>query len=425
VAARAAGDAMSARAASRLGWSTWVVCVAVAGFTLTLSILSVGVEPRSGLGDTPSGGDVVTAGVYFFAVAAFATVGAFVIWRRPGNEIGWVFLAIGLVVSIRVGAAQYAEYSLLVRPGSLPGGRVAVSLGEAVSTSMFALLGLALLLFPDGRLPSRRWRKVLWILGAAALLGMAGLGFRPGHFVDSESFDTFSNPLGVGSDPEPFDALGGLAWLLVTVGVFACGLAMVRRMRRAHGIERLQLKWIAFAASLLAVGFLVISITFFAELSGATIDPLRTGVLGLGFCAIPIAAGIAILRYRLYDIDVVINRTLVYGALTATLAAAYLGSVLLLQVALRPLTEESNLAIAGSTLAVAALFRPARARIQAGVDRRFFRRKYDAARTLELFGARLRDEVDLDVLGGELRQVVMHTMQPASVSLWLRAPESS
>jgi hypothetical protein len=414
---------MSARVASRLSWATWVVCIAVAGFTLTLSILSVGVEPRSGLGDTPSGGDVVTAAVYFVAVAAFATVGAFVIRRRRGNKIGWVFLAIALVVSVRVAAAQYGEYSLLVRPGSLPGGRVAVSLGEAVSTTMFALLGLALLLFPDGRLPSRRWRKLLWILGAAALFGMVGLGLRPGHFVDSGSFDAFSNPLGVGSDPEPFDALGGLAWLLVTAGMFACGLAMVRRMRRAHGIERLQLKWIAFAASLLAVGFLVISITFFAELSGPMIDPLRTGVLGLGFCAIPIAAGIAILRYRLYDIDVVINRTLVYGALTATLAAAYLGSVLLLQLALSPLTESSNLAIAGSTLAVAALFRPARSRIQQAVDRRFYRRKYDAQRTVQAFSARLRDEVQLGSLSTELSAVVKETLQPAHVSLWLRAPE--
>jgi hypothetical protein len=412
---------MSTRAASRLGWSAWVVCVALAGFTLTLSILSIGLEPRvSGLDETPSAADAVTSGVYFIAVAAFATVGAFVIWRRPGNAIGWVFLAIGAVVSVRVLAAQYGEYSLLVRPGSLPGGRVAVSLGEAVSTSMFALLGLALLLFPDGRLPSRRWRKLLWILGAAALFGILGLGLRPGHFVDSESFDAFSNPLGVGSDPEPFDALGGLAWLLVTAGMFACGLAMVRRMRRAHGIERLQLKWIAFAASLLAVGFLVISITFFAELSGSIIDPLRTAVLGLGFCAIPIAAGIAILRYRLYDIDVVINRTLVYGALTATLAACYLGSVLLLQLALQPLTEDSNLAIAGSTLAVAALFRPARSRIQKLVDRRFYRRKYDAAQTLARFGSHLRDEIDLDALGSELRAVVAETMQPASVSLWLR-----
>ena len=261
-----------------------------------------------------------------------------------------------------------------------------MSLGEALSTLMFALLGLALLLFPDGRPPSRRWRKLLWILGAAALFGVVGLGLRPGHFAETEAFDTYSNPLGVGSDPEPFDALGGLSWLLVTSGMVACGVAMVRRMRRAHGIERLQLKWIAFAASLFAVGFLVISITFFVELSGSIIDPLRTAVLGFGFCTIPIAAGIAILRYRLYDIDVVINRTLVYGALTAILAGVYIGSVLLLQLLLRPLTADSNLAIAGSTLAVAALFRPARTRIQGAVDRRFFRRKYDAARTLERFG---------------------------------------
>jgi hypothetical protein len=416
---------MSARAASRLGWAVWVVPIALAGATLVLSILSVGVEPgHPGLSDTPSAADAVTAAVYFVAVTAFATVGAFVIWRRPGNEIGWVFLAIGAVVSIRVGAAQYAEYSLLVRSGSLPGGRVAVSLGEAVSPLMFALLGLALLLFPDGRPPSRRWRKLLWILGAAAFLGLVGLGLRPGNFAEAESFKAFSNPLGVGSDPEPFDALGGLGWLLVSSGIVACGVAMVRRMRRAHGIERLQLKWIAFAASLFAAGFLLISITFFAGLSGRTIDPLRTGVLGIGFCTIPIAAGVAILRYRLYDIDVVINRTLVYGALTATLAAAYLGSVLLLQLLLRPLTADSNLAIAASTLAVAALFRPARARIQAAVDRRFFRRKYDAAQTLELFGARLRDQVALDNLSAELRAVVAETMQPAHVTLWLRAPEA-
>jgi len=410
-------------AASRLGWSAWVVCVALAGLTLTLSILSVGIEPRfSGSIGTPSAADVVTAGVYIVAVAAFATVGAFVIWRRPGNEIGWVFLALGAAVAVRVAAAQYGEYALLVRPGSLPGGRLAVSLGEAVSTPMFALLGLALLLFPDGRLPSRRWRKLLWILGAAAVVGAIGNGLMPGQFAEAESFKGFSNPLGVGSDPEPFEALSGLGWLLVTTGVFACGLAMVRRMRRAHGIERLQLKWIAFAASLFAVGFLVISITFFAGLSGTIIDPLRTGVLGLGFCTIPIAAGIAIMRYRLYDIDVVINRTLVYGALTATLAGVYVGSVLLLQLLLSGLTKDSGLAVAASTLAVAALFRPARARIQGAVDRRFFRRKYDATRTLERFGAHLREEVDLDALGSALRGVVMDTMQPASVSLWLRAP---
>ena len=415
---------MSARAAARLGWSVWVLCVALAGFTLTLGVLSVGIEPRvPGPSETPSAADAVAAGVYFVAIVAFATVGAFVVWRRPGNDIGWVFLAIGAVVAVRVAAAQYAEYSLLLRPGSLPNGEVVLSLGEAVSTTMFVLLGLALLLFPDGRLPSRRWRKVLWIMGAAALFGMAGLGLRPGPFPDAEEFEAFSNPLGVGSDPEPFDALGGLAWLFVTAGVLWCGIAMVRRMRRAHGIERLQLKWIAFAASIFAAAFLVISITFFAGLSGTNIDLLRNGVLGLGVCTIPIAAGIAILRYRLYDIDVVINQTLVYGALTATLAVIYLGSVLLLQLALSGVTEGSSLAVAASTLAVAALFRPARARIQEGVDRRFFRRKYDAQQTLEAFAGRLRDEVDLGKLNSELSSVVRETLQPAHVSLWLRSPE--
>jgi len=411
---------MSARAAARLGWSVWVVCVALAGFSLTLGVLSVGIEPRVPGPETPSAADAVGAGVYFVATLAFATVGAFVIWRRPGNEIGWVFLAIGAVISVRVAAAQYAEYSLLLRSDSLPGGEVALALGEAVSTTMFVLPGLALLLFPDGRLPSRSWRKVLWILGAAALFGMVGLGLRPGPFPDAEEFKAFSNPLGVGSDPEPFDALGGLAWLLVTTGVLSCGVSMVRRMRSVHGIERLQLKWIAFAASIFAAAFLVISITFFAGLSGTNVDLLRNGVLALGFCAIPIAAGIAILRHRLYDIDVVINRTLVYGALTATLALTYLGSVLLLQLALSGITEESELAVAASTLAVAALVRPARARIQEGVDRRFYRSKYDAQRTLEAFSARLRDQVDLAALTSDLSGVVSETLQPTHVTLWLR-----
>ena len=416
---------MSARAATRVGWLVWAAAVALAAFTLTLSVQSVGIQPGTtgytGSSETGSVADGVGAVVYFAAVMAFATVGAFVVRRHSGNQIGWVFLAVGAVVSLRVAAAQYAEYSLLTRSGSLPEGAAAWALGESVAPLMFALIGLALLLFPDGRLPSHRWRKVPWILGAAAVCGLAGI-LRPGPFIDAEDFEAFKNPLGVGSNPEPFEALTGLGWLLVAGGIFACGFAMVRRMRRARGIERLQLKWIAFAASLFAVGFVLISITFFAGLSGTTIDPVRNALLGLGFCAIPVAAGIAILRHRLYDIDVVINRTLVYGALTAMLAGTYLGSVLVLQLALSGLTEGSGLAVAGSTLAVAGLFRPARARIQEGVDRRFYRHRYDAARTLERFGAHLRDEVDLDALGTELRLVVGETMQPASVSLWLADP---
>ena len=210
-----------------------------------------------------------------------------------------------------------------------------------------------------------------------------------------------------------------LAWLVCLVGVVAAAVALVRRFRAARGVERLQLKWVVFAGAMLAAVFLVGFPTFLFPVPDS-VESVRGSAFTLASAGIPVAAGIAILRYRLYDIDVVINRTLVYGSLTATLAAVYLGSVLLLQLALDPVTSGSSLAVAVSTLAVAALFRPARARIQAVVDRRFYRRKYDAAHTLEGFSARMREQVDLDALGGELRSVVAETMQPAHVSLWLR-----
>ena len=235
---------------------------------------------------------------------------------------------------------------------------------------------------------------------------MVGFAFTPGEFEDLPAV----NPLGLG-DPlgTAAEVANGLGFLLLVVGTLTAIASIVVRFRRSRGIERQQLKWVTVGAALL-------------PLSQVPSGDLGYAGLLLGALVVAGAVAVAMLRYRLYDVDVVINRTLVYGALTAMLAAFYLGSVLLLQVLLRPLTEESNLAIAGSTLAVAALFRPARTRIQAVVDRRFYRHRYDAARTLESFGTRLRDQVALDNLSAELRTVVAETMQPAHVSLWLRAP---
>ncbi|MDP8968495.1 MAG: hypothetical protein M3N04_07840 [Actinomycetota bacterium] len=346
---------------------------------------------------------------------SMASVGAFVASRLPGNRVGWLLVAIGLGLGLRQAIGAYGELGNTTPSGPLPADDVAAWLGDwpflpiVVGGVVFLLH-----LFPDGRFISRRWTLVALASGAVIAVISVADALKPGRL---DSVESVENP--VGASGALADLVGAVNTISGPLALLVFGLAAVGmgvRVRRAAGVERQQIKWVAFVLALV-IAFLALSV-------GP--DPLSWISLLLALIALaslPVAAGVAILRYRLYDIDVVINRALVYGALTATLAAAYLGSVLLLQLVLSGITGDSSLAVAGSTLAVAGLFRPARSRIQHAVDRRFYRRKYDAARTLEAFAARLRDEVDLDALGAELRAVVAQTMQPAHVSLWLRASE--
>jgi hypothetical protein len=335
--------------------------------------------------------------------------------RQPGNAVGWLLLAIAVTIALEFVGDTY------VATGSNPG-----HLGVAWVTEWLSSVWLALsvvflpLVFPNGRLVSRRWRPVWWF--EVVVLVAVVVSFEPGDLALDVSIE---NPLGVhGAALAVLKATERLILVPVLLGILLAAASLVVRFRRSAGVERQQLKWFAFAA-LLAIGGLLMS-GLGELLTPAWGEPIG-GVGWIVFLAtcvlgIPLAAGMAILRYRLYDIDVVINRTLVYGSLTAALAATYVASILLLRLVLGPLTGESDLAVAGSTLAVAALFRPARTRIQAVVDRRFYRRRYDAARTLDEFASLLRHEVDLDAVGKDLRAAVGETMQPMSVSLWLREP---
>src|SRR5215207_8266068 len=394
-------EAMSGRISTRPAW----VLVALA---VVLMVSGAVVSLAGGIGV-----DVGKGVIIWVITIVFAATGVLIASRHPANAIGWTFLGAAVAAGLASLAGSYAEYWVDGRHGSEWLGKTAAWYGE-LSWMPFILVPVTflLLLFPDGRLLSRRWRLVAWCAGVGIAGNFVLEGLRPGPIPE---YPQIRNPYGVESSV--LEGLKALTVLALLIGILGSALSLILRFRRARGEQRLQMKWLAFAGAVAAVtvplgtaaAFLVGEIAFV---------PIELSVLGL-----PAATGVAILRHRLYDIDVVINRTLVYGALTATLALTYLGSVLLLQLALSGITEGSGLAVAASTLAVAALFRPARARIQEEVDRRFYRRKYDAQRTLERFGTHLRDEVDLDALGGELRAVVTQSMQPASISLWLSAPE--
>jgi hypothetical protein len=388
--------------ARRRPWTALVVVVfLLAGMTVLVSL---------GPGDPNFRRDPAGFVAFVCAFGAFGLVGALIIWQRPGNSLGWILAVIGLLAAWGASADTYTD--LARDEGLLYLVSVWISLWY-----WFPLIGLTLiftpLLFPDGRPPSPRWRFVVW--GAALALALVAFlaAFRERIELQGISMD---NPVGIPGieDPEKSRLGSVLLGLFVVFLVLALGSVMVRYLR-SGGVRRQQIKWLMLATLLAAL------MVFFEEI---TRIELATEVpFAVSIALFPLAIAVAIFRYRLYDIDVVINRALVYGSLTATLLALYFGGVVALQRLFVVLTGEgSALAVVTSTLAIAALFNPLRRRFQAFIDRLFFRRKYDARKTLESFGARLREETDLNTLGEDLVSVVREAMQPEHVSLWLREP---
>ena len=380
-------------------WLAWSVCAAILLILASsLLLIVLGWSTPLPKGWTPWRDQAV----FIFGVLGAPILGGIVASRRPENPYGWLWLGFGLSLALVQLSEPYAAYSIIVEPGSLPAPRAASGLLEGLGFVVaITLLPFLLLLFPTGRLPSQRWRPVAWIVLAAGATGVT-----LGPFLSEDSV---------------------LIIAVVMILIIASGLSalsLVVRYRGASGIERQQLKWFAFAAVLL-VAVPIADLLGLHRLLGDGL--LWTLLENVTLTGLYVAVGAAILRYRLYEIDIIINRTLVYGPLTAMLALVYFAGVATAQLVFRALTgqqQQPQLAIVVSTLVIAALFNPLRRRIQALIDRRFYRSKYDARKTLEAFSAKLRDETDLGSLSAELVGVVRETMQPAHVSLWLR-PETS
>ena len=395
--------------ATWLAWSLWTLAIVLAALMVLFYVLSL-----SAWGEVPDRPPPWFAPLMALMLVSFSTVGAVIAARRPDNAVGWSLSTIAFALGVAFAAQSYADYTLVTAPGSLPGGAVAVWL--SLWTPVFALVAATFfcLLFPDGRPPSHRWRWVGYLAFMGGTLLVLGLSLTPG-VLDERNYPGARNPVGVEGAGHLLEGITTVGTALALVALLLAVVSTIVRFRRSIGVERQQLKWVVYAGAVAASGF---ALTLF--LSG----PLADAVFALAFLAfigVPAAAGLAILRYRLYEIDVVINKTLVYGALTVLLGFVYFGAVATLQYVFRTLTgSESQLALVASTLAIAALFNPLRRRVQAFIDRRFYRRKYDAARTLQAFSTRLRDETDLKALSADLVGVVRETMQPEHTSLWLR-----
>jgi hypothetical protein len=351
---------------------------------------------------------------------SFSPVGAIIAPRLPPrNPIGWLFCAIGLFGALRLFTAEYAITTLLAAPGSwlslMPGGGALAWISSWVWVVHFGPFIFLALLFPDGRLPSPRWRPFAALVALAVAEGTVAVALWPGT---AARFDSVTSPLGIEVAANVINPVETIMYILA----LTAAASLLVRLIRSKGIERQQVKWFAFAVGMLAIS------TTLAYVVSEAMDVLWLGWISsvlviVSMVSLPVAMSIAILRYRLYQIDSLINRTLVYGSLTAVLALVYFCTIVVLQRVLVVLTgQESTLAVVASTLLIAALFSPLRRTIQFFIDRRFYRRKYDARKTLEAFSAQLRNETDLDALSDELVSVVRETMQPEHASLWLRLP---
>jgi hypothetical protein len=398
---------VSSRTAARVAWGAGALCLAGTAAGLVLTGLN-GAFDRQFIGPFAS-----VAG----ALIAFPAVGALVAARQPRNPVGWQLLAVGGLLTLGLPSDAYARYTLVTAPGSLPGGLVvALAGGLAFAPTSWILLMLLPLYFPTGRLLSPRWRLVAWSGAAFMVLAIVGNGLLP-DTLEVSGIGVVRSPIAVPSATGVLDVLITLALPFLVLGIGGAVAAVIVRFRRAGAVERTQLKWFTFAVALTPLPFIA------HDAAPRIANALFAVILPL----VPVSIGIAILRYRLYEIDRIINRTLVYGLLTALLGGVYAAIVLILGQLFGGVEKNPpSLAVAGATLAVAALFQPARRRIQQAVDRRFNRRKYDTAKTIEAFTSRLRDEVHLDNLSAELLAVVDQTMEPTQACLWLRpAPTPS
>jgi hypothetical protein len=408
---------VSTRTAAHLAWSVCALSLALTALSFLFLVLNLSLD----------------APIYFYWVepttiaVGYSVIGAIIASRLPSHPIGWICCVVGFTGAVEHLSGEYAVYALLAHPDTLIGGEAMLWLQGWFWILMFGFIVFLLLLFPNGRLPSSRWRWFAWFSVALTLLAAILAVFSPDVGLDvlrssGSGHISLPNPLGVEGLPNIFRLV---QTLVLALGPVAAASVVIGR-RKARGIERQQIKWLLYAGTIFFVGNILKNTVFspLGEVSwGLWVGYLLVGIGGLGG---PIAIGIAILRYRLYDIDRIINRTLVYGALTVVLVAVYFGGIVVMQRTFVALTgQKSTLAVVASTLLIAALFTLLRRRIQGFIDRSFYRSKYDARTTLEAFSSKLRNETDLEALSDDLVGVVRETMQPAYISLWLRPDKAS